>query len=146
MVNVKYLFILEQCFKQPKNERKECVNLELNNIKARAEIQEIQAKKGLVWQKYFTVYEAAPSFEFNYFYFDGRIFFDFYSAAFVHVKLPQELVMESPKIPPYISGIEQLCGVAALSLMLIASALIATYKRHKSQTGANAKGLPCPGS
>ncbi len=145
MVNVKYL----QCFKQPKNKRKECVNLELNNIKARAEIQEIQeiqAKKGLVWQKYFTVYEAAPSFEFNYFYFDGRIFFDFYSAAFVHVKLPQELVVESPKIPPYISGIEQLCGVAALSLMLIASALIATYKRHKSQTGANAKGLPCPGS
>lgn len=140
---------LEQCFKQPENQRKDCVDLVLDSMNLRAEMQAIQVKKGFVWQKYFTVYEdRTPHFYFDYHYFNGRLHLSYGYAAYdvVALKLPQELVTESPKIPPYISGIEQLCGVAALSLMLIASALIATYKRHKSQTGANAKGLPCPGS
>jgi len=136
---------LEQCFKQPENQRKECVDLALNNMNLRAEMQAIQAKKGFVWQKYFTVYEdRTPYFYFDYHYFNGRLHLSYGYAAYdvVALKLPQELVMKPPKIPPYISGIEQLCGVAALSVMLITSALIATYKRYTSQTGANAKCLP----
>ncbi|MBR7780246.1 hypothetical protein [Undibacterium rugosum] len=133
---------LEQCFKQHESQRKECVDSILSSMNVRSEMQAIQAKKGLFWQKYVMVYESPPSFHFNYLYFDGRLHFDYYADNFVALKLPQELVVDVPKTPSYISGIEQLCAVVALSLMLIVSAAIATYKRRQSKAGAKYPATP----